>query len=90
MGWDNTWGNQTPLSDWTCPVTFTMPEPCDAPTNLQATDITATDVTITWEGSDNATIRYREAQILSEDFDRGTNSVDVLVSDGWTIISESD
>ena len=89
LGWDSSSGNQIPLSDWTCPVSFTMPATCEA-TNIQVADITSTDATISWEGAENANVRYREAQILSEDFNRGSNSVEGLVSDGWTIISESD
>jgi len=88
LGWDS-WGNQIPLSDWTCLVSFTMPATCEA-TDIQVTNITATDATISWEGAENANVRYREAQILSENFDRNSNSVEGLVSDGWTIISESD
>ncbi|MBR0176752.1 MAG: T9SS type A sorting domain-containing protein [Bacteroidales bacterium] len=89
LGWDSSWGNQIPLSDWTCPVSFTMPATCEA-TDIQVTDITATDATISWEGAENANVRYREAQILSENFDR--ESVDNLVSYsvGWKIINESD
>lgn len=88
LDWDS-WGNQIPISDWTCPVSFTMPATCEA-TNIQVADITSTDATISWEGAENANVRYREAQILSENFDR--ESVDDLVSYsvGWKIINESD
>ena len=81
--WDHSGG------EWTCPIYFTIPELCEA-TDIQVTNITATDATISWEGAENANVRYREAQILSENFDRNSNSVEGLVSDGWTIISESD
>ena len=62
-----------------------MPATCEA-TNIQVADITSTDATISWEGAENANVRYREAQILSENFDRESVS-DLL---GWTIINEGD
>ncbi len=47
------------LSDWTAPVNFTTEaepvEPCDAPTNLQVTNITQTTATMTWTAGGSET-----------------------------------
>ena len=76
---------QSYYSNWTCPISITMPEACPTPTNIQVTDITTTSATISWEnGEGNRTwIVYWKVEnqntCLSEDFENGT------FPDGWTI-----
>ena len=58
--------SNTETSDWTAPVSFTTPaapvDPCNAPTNLQISNITQNSATATWTpgGNENAwNIQYK-------------------------------
>ena len=69
-------------TEWSEAGTFTTLNPCEAPSELTATDITATTTTLNWNGlQESYSVRYRPV-ILYEGFESGT------MPDGWTRTNE--
>ena len=70
-------------TEWSEAGTFTTLSPCEvAPSELAATDITATTATLNWNGlQESYSVRYRPV-ILYEGFESGT------MPDGWTRTNE--
>ena len=71
-------------TDWTTTY-FTTLSSCVAPSDLEATNVTATTATLNWTGyQDSYTVRYREAvkyiPVWEEDFENG-------IGNDWTIIA---
>ena len=67
---------ETIRSAWSQPVSFTMPEICESPYNLEADNIGPFSATLAWEGDAvEYEVEYRE--VLSEGFENG-------VPEGWT------
>ena len=71
-------------TEWSEAGTFTTPNPCEAPSELTATDITATTATLNWNGlQESYNVRCHPAiVILNEGFESGT------MPDGWTRTNE--
>ena len=67
-------------TEWSEMGTFTTLSSCEvAPSELTATDITATTATLNWNGSQESyNVRYQPVVILNEGFESGT------MPDGWT------
>ncbi len=71
-------------TEWSEEGTFTTPNPCESPSELTATDITATMATLNWNGlQESYNVRCHPAiVILNEGFESGT------MPDGWTRTNE--
>ena len=74
-------------TEWSEAGYFTTPNPCEAPSELTATDITATTATLSWSGvQDSYVVIYRTADVvagtlLNEDFE-GYEYLEF--PEGWT------
>jgi hypothetical protein len=85
-------GGEDGESAWTT-TSFTTPSACDAPVNLEATDLTYNSATLNWTGyQDSYTVRYRTAAHseatpggLFEDFESAS-----LETNGWTVLREGE
>ena len=73
-------------TEWSHPVTFTTLEACPVPFDVEMSDITPTEATVSWTGfSDSYNLSYRRVPsttpetILNEGFEGGT------MPQGWTI-----
>ena len=72
------------VSNWIWAV-FTTPSACDAPIELEATDITENAATLNWVGyQDSYNLQYREAMkyipVWEDDFENG-------IGEEWTIVA---
>ena len=77
------------VSEWIA-TTFTTPSETDAPIDLIASDITASQATLSWTGSqDSYNVQYRKAAIMSDDvlFSEDFEGLsDGALPAGWTSI----
>lgn len=70
-------------SEWSAIATFSTPSNCAAPSELEATDITAYTATLNWTGVQNSyNVRYRTAAYKDEVYFTTFNTDDDRV--GWT------
>ena len=74
------------VSLWSNIATFTTLDPCEiVPSELTATNITATSATLNWSGyQDNYNVRYRTAGGEEFNFFEGFEGCDWTLPNGWT------
>ena len=69
-------------STWSAMTSFTTPSECDAPFDLEVSDITYNSASISWDGyQDTYNLRYRTV-VFYDDFENGL--------DNWTVYTEGD
>ena len=71
-------------SGWSNTVYFTTEEVCPRPTDVTATEIMPTSVTLEWEGTETGRVRYGQLGSISffEDFENGLGNFTTIDNDG--------
>ena len=71
------------MSQWTS-LNFTTLDACARPTNVTATQVMPTSVTLEWEGTETGRVRYGQLGSISffEDFENGLGNFTTIDNDG--------
>ena len=73
---------ETSTSDWTPVVTYTRPVYCDIPTQIAATEINATNATLTWAAGQGTSWIVNYGVTDSEDFTAVTTNTNTITLTG--------